>query len=166
MKRTINIKFDIDPSFTEIEIIIRSNEKTELTKNIASMIRDYVIQEETERTAIEVFKGNNSKKIDQNDIVRIYIEDRKLIVVALDDIYQARGTLQSLEDTLDSKNYIRISQSEIINLDYVSSFDMSIKGTIKVVFEDDSCSWVSRRFVKAVQKRLSDLARNGGVSNE
>ncbi len=166
MKRTVNVKYDIDPSVTETEIIIRTNEETEFTRNIASLIRDYVAQNETERIQIEVFKGNNTKSIDQEDILRVFIEDRKLIVETIQDRYQARCPLQALEEILDPESFLRISRSEIINLDYVSGFDMSIKGTIKVLFEDDRCSWVSRRYVNTVQKRLADLARIGGVSDE
>ena len=53
MKRTVNVKYDIDPSVTETEIIIRTNEETEFTRNIASLIRDYAAQNETERIQIE-----------------------------------------------------------------------------------------------------------------
>lgn len=166
MKRTVNVKYDIDPSVAVPEIIIRTSEETELTRKIASLIREYVAQDEYERTPIEVFKGNNTTTIDQETIIRFFIEDRKLIVDTLFGRYQSRSSLQALEDILDPENFLRISRSEIINLDHVSGFDMSIKGTIKVIFEGDIYSWVSRRFVNIVQKRLADLARIGGVSDE
>ena len=74
----------------------------------------------------------DTKSIDQEDILRVFIEDRKLIVETIQDRYQARCPLQALEEILDPESFLRISRSEIINLDYVSGFDMSIKGTIKV----------------------------------
>ncbi len=153
--RRINLRIDIDPSVSEPEVIIRTNEETALVKEIVSFLKQHT---EQERSTIAVYRGNIATEADQADIIRIYSEGRKMIVWTTEGEYQARCTLRELEETLDADWFLRISRSEIINLNWVSGFDMSFKGTIKVVFEDGSYSWVSRRYVGTVERRLADLA--------
>ena len=59
---------------------------------------------------------------------------------------------------------MRISRFEIININWVSSFDLSTAGTIQVIFEDGSVAWVSRRYVRAIEQRLTALSGKGGAS--
>ena len=151
----MKIIIDIDPSVNEPEVIIRANEETSLVKEIVSFIQERTAGEQS---TITVFRNGITKEISQSEIIRVYTEDRKMIVWTSGGEYQTSCTLRELEEIFDKYRFLRISRYEIINLDHVSGFDMSFKGTIKVFFEDGSYSWVSRRFVKAVQDRLSVLA--------
>ena len=160
---SINIKIDIDPFVNESEVIIRVKEETELVREVVSFIRQ---RTEPERFLITACRDNIMMRIDQQNIIRIYTEDRKIVVWTRDGDYQVRGTLQDLEKALNDDLFIRISRFEIINLNWVSGFDYSIKNTIKVIYEDGSYSWVSRRFVRSVEQRLAKLAQAGGKSNE
>ena len=77
-----------------------------------------------------------------------------------------RCTLRELEEILDARWFVRISRFEIINMNWVSGFDLSVKGTIKVTFEDGSYTWVTRRFVPSIGQRLADLAERGDEQDE
>ena len=158
MKRTFKITIDIDPSVDEPEVIIRAKEETALVREIASFAEK---QMEKEQAGITVYKDGMTEEIDTCDIIRIYKEDRKMVVITGNGEYQARSSLQELEETLDKHRFLRISRSEIINLERVSGFDMSFRGTVKVIFEDGSYSWVSRRYVNTVSSRLAKLASAG-----
>ena len=59
-----------------------------------------------------------------------------------------------MEELLNSKRFIRISQSEIINLYKVKHFDINIAGTIGIEFDDGTKSWASRSRVKAIKDML------------
>ena len=158
MKRTFKITIDIDPSVDEPEVIIRAKEETALVREIASFAEGRM---EKEQAGITVYKDGMTEEIDPCDIIRIYKEDRKMVVITGNGEYQARSSLQELEETLDKHRFLRISRSEIINLERVSGFDMSFRGTVKVIFEDGSYSWVSRRYVNTVSSRLAKLASAG-----
>ena len=164
----MRIKLDIDPSVLEPEVIIRAGEETETIREIVSFIRQRT-EEDTkqDQSLITVYRDNNTaRSIDQSDIIRIYTAGRKLGVVTQDRKYQVRCTLRELEEILDARWFVRISRFEIINMNWVSGFDLSVKGTIKVSFEDGSYTWVTRRFVLSIGKRLADLAERGDEHNE
>ena len=62
--------------------------------------------------------------------------------------------LYEIEEKLCSGNFVRISNSEIINLKKVKNFDLSFTGTILVRLSDGSTSYVSRRYVSKIKKIL------------
>jgi DNA-binding LytR/AlgR family response regulator len=164
----MRIKLDIDPSVLEPEVIIRAGEETEPIREIVSFIRQRAEADtKQDQSLITVYRDNNTaRSIDQSDIVRVYTADRKLAVVTRDRKYQMRCTLRELEEILDERWFVRISRFEIINMNWVSGFDLSVKGTIKVTFEDGSYTWVTRRFVPSIGQRLADLAERGDEQDE
>nr|WP_330379950.1 LytTR family DNA-binding domain-containing protein [Roseburia intestinalis] len=50
--------------------------------------------------------------------------------------------------------FIRISNSEIINLKEVKKFDLSFSGTICVSMSDKTVTYVSRRYVRKIKQVL------------
>lgn len=163
MKRNYKIKIEIDPSADVPEVIIKTKEETDLTREIVSYIEEYT---DHDLVTIEAIRDNVTCQINQSDIMRLYLENRKIIIHTNNGKYNTRCALRDLESILDGDRFVRISRSEIINLNYVASFDISIKGTTKVIFEDGSYSWVSRRMVRPVQQRLAVLAGKGGKRND
>ncbi len=163
MKRNFKIKIEIDPSADVPEVIIKTKEETDLTREIVSYIEKCT---DHDQITIEAIRDNVTCQINQSDIMRLYLEDRKIVICTNNGKYQSRSALRDLENILDGDWFVRISRSEIINLNHVASFDISIKGTTKVIFEDGSYSWVSRRMVRTVQQRLAVLARKGGKRND
>ncbi len=164
----MRIKLDIDPSVREPEVIIRAGEETETIRDIVSFIHQRTEEDtEQDRSMITVYRDNNTaRSIDQSAIIRIYTADRKLAVVTRNRKYQVRCSLRELEEILDARWFVRISRFEIINMSWVSGFDLSVKGTIKVTFEDGSYTWVTRRFVPSIGQRLADLAERGDKQDE
>ena len=166
MDHNIKIKIEIDKSLTESEVIIRASEESDFVNNLADSVRHFIEKEQNEKLPIEVIRDSKTISVEQLDIIRVFSECRRIVVWTSEGGFQAKCTLKELEDTLDRDWFIRISRFEIINLNMVSGFDIAIKGTMKVTFEDGSYSWVSRRFLLPVQQRLSELAREGGERYE
>lgn len=92
--------------------------------------------------------------LDENDVMRIYAANGKVYAVQADGEYLLRLRLYELEERLRYDRFVRISNSEIINLKKVKSFDLSLSGTICVVFNDGSNAYVSRRYVTKIKEVL------------
>jgi DNA-binding LytR/AlgR family response regulator len=71
-----------------------------------------------------------------------------------DDIYTVKKTLMGLENELNSLRFLRISQSEIINLYKVKCFDFNAVGTVGVEFDIGIKTWASRSRVKDIKAKI------------
>lgn len=127
------------------------------------MIQQYTQQEQP---SITVYQSTTRSSVEQLEIIRVYTQERKLVIWTKDGAYYAKSTLRELEETLDEEWFVRISRYEIINLNWVTGFDLTVRGTIKVLLEDGSSAWVSRRYVRTVEQRLESTLEKGGTANE
>ena len=151
MRNAIDIDIQIDPSCAEPKVIIRAERMTPEIDNIV-----HAIESATNNAypIVTAYSGDTMVLLSQREIIRVYLENRKLIAWTDRGGFVARGTLAEMEAVLDRGRFLRISRSELINLYRVSSFDFSLSGTIQVRFDDGSVSWVARRYVRAIQKTL------------
>lgn len=51
-------------------------------------------------------------------------------------------------------SFVRISNSEIVNLRRVNNFDLSYAGTIRVSLNNGDTAFVSRRYIPKIKKVL------------
>ena len=105
----------------------------------------------------QILSGFNSDKleiIDQNDIIHIYASNSKVYAVTEGGELTLRLRLYELEERLDDKIFIRISNSELINIKKIKEFDLSFSGTICVILKDGTATYVSRRYVSKIKKTL------------
>lgn len=157
MGNSINISLELDDSFEDIRIVIRAREKTKQIDDIIAAV---------ERAAenfskIAVYDGDKVVMLDNSRIFRVYTANRQLVICTSHKEYSSKMPLQDFGKLLDQNSFVRISRFEFINIRFVTSFDLSIAGTIKVSFEDGSETWVARRYVKEIQDRL--IAMKGGI---
>lgn len=151
MKNAIDIDIQLDPACDEPKVIIRTNRMTPDIDNIVHAIENCMDSQYAMVTACD---GDKTALLSQREIIRAFVENRKLILQTDQGRFVARGTLAELEATLNPNRFLRISRSEIINLYKVSNFDFSLSGTIHVHFDDGSGTWVARRYVRAIQEVL------------
>ena len=60
--------------------------------------------------------------------------------------------LYELEEQLAGTRFVRVSHSEIINLDKVTALDLSLSGTIRVTLAGGVTAYASRRYVKKLKQ--------------
>ena len=159
MSGKVDIRLEIDSSCQKPEVIIRSDRQTELTDRIISALKRCLGDE---YPPIAAYQRDTLVFVAQNDIIRVYTENRKLILRTKDGRYELRQPLKELEEKLDREHFVRISRFEIINLRKVSGFDFSNTGTIRVLFQDGSETWVARRYIQPIQQRLKHSERREG----
>lgn len=83
----------------------------------------------------------------------IYSVNKKVYAQTKDAIFEIKQRLYEIEELipqLGSDKFIRISNSEIVNFDFVEKFDMSLTGTIGLHFKNGERTFVSRRYVKKI----------------
>lgn len=144
----MKIELKIDDSCEDTKIIIVTNRITdEINELIKSLSKD-------SPPIIAGFKGNQLEVLDEKDIIRIYSSDGKVLASTRHGEYKLKLRLYELENLLDKHSFVRISNSEIINLKLAGSFDLSLSGTICVRMEDNTITYVSRRYVSKIKQIL------------
>ena len=110
----------------------------------------------TENTP-QVISGSRNGKIEvleQADLIRVYAHNGKVFAVTDSGEYTCRLRIYEFEQRLDADSFVRISNSEIINLKKVRHFDLSFTGTICVRLLNGTVTYVSRRYVSRIKKIL------------
>lgn len=151
MNEMVEIEVIIDEDYVDPKVRILTREKTRQVENIVYAIENVM---ENDYPRIQAVGAEGVEFISQRDIIRAYIENRKILIQTVDGVYTVRKNLSSLEEELNPTRFIRISQSEIINAYKVKRFDINISGTIGVEFEDGTKSWASRSCVKSIKEFL------------
>ncbi len=151
MRNGIDIDVVLDEKYENPKVTIHAKEKNEQVERIIEAIENAV---SVENQPVPVFTGDNVEFIPQRDIVRVYTLGRKIVVENDNESYFANRTLTGMEKILSSKCFIRISQSEIINIYKVKKFELSNSGTIGVEFYNGKKTWVSRSRVKAIKELI------------
>lgn len=99
------------------------------------------------------YTDDSFKVLDENEIYYFNIEDRKIYANTKNEIYLVKKRLYEVEELLND-NFIKISQSAIINIKHVLKFELSFNGTITCIFKNNTKEYVSRRFVPLLKKKL------------
>ena len=144
----MRVEIILDSSCTEPEITIRTASMTEEVSRIAEKLAE---------NAPQVITGSRNDKIEvlePAELIRIYGGSGKVFAVTDKGEYTCRLRIYEFEQRLDADSFVRISNSEIINLKKVSHFDLSFTGTICVRLQDGTVTYVSRRYVSRIKKIL------------
>lgn len=143
------MKLEINISDQEEErIIVYARELTaELNRIVQYIEKEIYIKQFYGR------KENNIYPLDLNEILRFYSENKKIIVETTTNKLFIDKRLYELEKSLP-RNFIRISQSEIVNLHFIKKLRQEMNGFIKIYFKNGEFTYSSRRYVKMIKEAL------------
>ena len=144
----MQIEIKVDPGCGEPRVVIVTDR---ITDEINALVKK-LGQDPPQLLA--GMQGDLLKILDQHDIFRLYAANGKVFAETEDGAYQLRLRLYELEGRLDQNDFVRISNSEIINLKKVKGFDLSYTGTICVSVQNHIVTYVSRRYVKKIKQVL------------
>lgn len=144
----MQIEIKIDNSCTEPKIIVVTDKMTDHINDIVKKIT------ENSSRLLSGFKDEMLEVLDLSELIRIYANAGKVIAVTNKGEYLLRLRLYEVEERLDNVMFVRISNSEIINLKKVKTFDLNIAGTICVSLQNGTVTYVSRRYVSIIKKKL------------
>lgn len=144
----MKIEIKIDDTAPETKVIIVT---PEMTESVQALVKR--LSEEQPRV-IAGFSGDTVRLLEQNEILRIYAAEGKVFAATEKDEFTLRLRLYELEERLDKKRFVRISNSEIVNLGKITGFDLSFTGTIQVSLTNGTSTYVSRRYVSKIKTTL------------
>lgn len=138
----MKVNLVINPDIKEEKIDIFVREATdELFELIGKLNKENL-------TKLIGIKEDKKYIIDAKNIFRIFSINKKIYFSSGENEYLSNKKLYELEQLLDSNKFIRISNQEIINIDYISHLDFSFSGNIKVIFKNKYVSYVNRSYIK------------------
>ncbi len=144
----MQVKIKIDSTYTEPKIIIMTAAITEEINKLIDQLSPNSAQ------IISGIKDGKIELIEQADLYRIYAGAGKVFAATDKGEYTLRLRLYEMEERLNPKQFVRISNSEIINLKKVKNFDLNFAGTICVELVNGTKTYVSRRFVSRIKTIL------------
>ena len=142
------LRFIQDDSVEQTEVIIRAKSQDEEVERILSALGE----DSAQMLLCETL--SSSRLIDKNDIVIISKDGRYLSVKTVNGEFVVNEPLYRIEEKLDPVWFIRISQSEIVNLRYVKRWDFSKSGIITIELVNGIRSFTSRRYARQIREVL------------
>lgn len=147
----IKVRTNISSEFQNIEICINAPERNEEVQRLENEL--LTKQEKTIKNIIGM-QDNDIFIINVSDIILFYSEEKNNFCKTKDGVYRIKEKLYYLEEKLPQKDFIRISNSVIANINHVKCFNTSIIGKIIVKFKDGSEEAVSRRKTSEIMSFL------------
>ena len=144
----MKVELRVEPGRQEPEVVILAGEESEdllrLVRELAGLALD----------PVPVWEGERTKRLPQGEFLRFFADGKGVSAQTAEQNYTVRLRLYELEEWLDPRRFVRISNSEIVNLDRVTALDLSLTGTICMTLNGTVHTYVSRRYVKKIKETL------------
>jgi len=139
-------KIKIDPSAEQVLVTITAPAETEEVRALESLLTSF--------TPIPGWQGEQMTPLDPTDILCFSTSGKAVFARTRQGEYLVRFRLYELEERLNQRRFVRISNSEIVNLRQVTALDLSLAGSIKMTLADGHACWASRRYVKKIRQAV------------
>lgn len=152
----MDVEVKIEPGRQEPKIIILAGEETASLRQLAEQLSSLALG------PIPVWQGERTRLLSQGEFLRFYADGKGVSAqTGSGEIWSVRLRLYELEEKLDPLQFVRISNSEIVNLKRVTALDLSLAGTIRMTLDGSVHTYVSRRYMKKIKETLN-LGRGRG----
>lgn len=148
----MKININVDPNYTETEIIINCNQmNAELERVIASLrVMDM---------KLTGMRNNQTYILDAAQILYIDTTDKKTFLYTKANVYESPLRLYELENKLSANDFFRAGKSIIINFNKIKALKSDIDGRLIVTMENNEKLIVSRQYASFIKNKLN--RRNG-----
>lgn len=147
----MKVGINIDRSVEEVEVLITAQEQS---RTVNALYEHIVEFDKKSLETLTAYRDDIAKIVNVTDVFRIYTGNQKVYIQTHQGEYAIRYRLYELEAALDKKQFLRISNSEIVNIKKIRDIDLSIIGRICIRFEDNTQTYVSRRYIPKIKKSL------------
>ena len=151
----MEVEIRIDPELKQPKLVIHAPQETPQLRQLADQLAAISLG------PVQVWEEERSYLLQQGEFLRFYTQGKGVCAQTRDKNFTVRLRLYELEEQLDPLRFVRISNSEIINLETVTAVDLSLTGTICMTLDGRFTSYVSRRYVKKIKEVLTRKRRDG-----
>ncbi|WP_332647353.1 LytTR family DNA-binding domain-containing protein [Lysinibacillus sp. 54212] len=144
----MKIQLIIDENIQETEIQIRASQYNEQIERLMKRLQDLQTT-----VAIDGYLQQEIHMLKIKDIYYIYGEGAKVFLQTVNQEFESKRKLYELELML-SHDFVRVSKSTLVNIDKISSIQMSRIGSTEIILDDESSVHVSRKYFKELKMRL------------
>ncbi len=144
----MKIKLEFHEKYKEPEIHICHDKDSREIRKVYATIKNMV------DLKVRANDENEIVMLPCSEIIRIYSQEKRVYAVSAEKTYLMHERLYELEECLDMHQFIRISNSEIVNVQKIKRLDTSLTGTIKMYLQGEQETYVSRRYVSKIKKAL------------
>ncbi len=144
----MKIEVKVDANCTETKVIIVTGKITDEVSALMQRLSGEVPQ------GLIGYENDVALLLEYTEIIRIYAAVGKVFAVTDKKECVLHLRLYEAEEKLNGQGFVRISNSEIINIKKTKKFDLSTAGTICVSLSNGDVCFVSRRYVPKIKKTL------------
>lgn len=148
MRCLMKIKLDIQEKYEELQVRVCNSQVDEGTRELYEQLKELFESE------VVAYDNEQQVMLVLSDIVRIYSANKQVFASTESGDYRIRERLYEMEEKLPEKQFVRISNSELVNVKKIKRLDTSITGTIRMYLKGDIETFVSRRNVAKIKKAL------------
>ncbi len=150
----MKISLKINSKYKVPEIHVCSSENTAEIRNLYHTVKEAVEEN------LVAYQDNEAVSIRCRDVIRIFSANKFVYLETADARLRIKERLYEMEEKLDKTRFVRISNSEIVNLRKIKRMDTSITGTIKMYLEGEIETYVSRRYVSKIKTAFEEYINN------
>lgn len=143
----MEVDLQIENELKDNLVILTTKEKTKNIQDIVSYIK-------TRRYFVDGLVNDQKLFIPVDHFINFYSSQKKIFGCTNQSELVINYRLYELEKSLP-ENFIRISNTEIINLDVVKELQLTANGLTTVIFQNGKITTSSRRYLKKIKERLS-----------
>ena len=152
----MEVELKVEPGRKEPKVIIVAGEDSRELQQLVQELSGLAL------SPLPVREGEQTRLLPQKDFLRFYTDGKGVAAQTAEGVYTVGLRLYELEERLDRRRFVRISNSEIVNLDQVTALDLSLVGTIRMTLTGGIYAYVSRRYVKKIKETLQLERRREG----
>lgn len=144
----MKVEWKLHADLDEPIVVIHAREKTaallELERQLLGLRLSPIPAEDGTRTLL----------LQPEEILRFYTDGKGVLAQTETQTCTVHLRLYELEERLDGHTFVRISNSEIINLKKITALDLKLSGTIRITLKGGVITYASRRYVKKIKDAL------------
>lgn len=144
----MKVEIKLESGLSEPRLVIHAPEETEQLRRLVEQLS------RLDFSPIPAQLGERTVLLQPEQVLRFFTDGKGVSAQTAQEVYALRLRLYELEQRLDPRTFVRISNSEIVNLKTVTALDLSLAGTIRMTLNGSLTAYVSRRYVKKIKQAI------------